>query len=447
MGTLNCSKLVMKSTRFWLLFSFFIIAPTCCGGTLNVADLEKWLEDYASAPIDGLAQSDYGKGDLGVLNRYIPPGFQQQFDFSKLKIKVSPTKSYARHDLYMKATEKYKSTAKIAENGSLENYVAGQPFSNLQILDATPRIAGLMIAWNNVYRWQNFGYKADLGLSYIERGGQGKNRLLDGMKGGGNVVRDVVAFYQRVYLSGLATEYDNNYRLQVSGSDTLLYKEYMEMFSPYDLAGLKFIIERPLNQELGDQVNSYLPSERRVRRLSAKERADSFIGTHWTLDDLEGWSGMVLDNEWRYLGNKVVLSIPNSEHEAPQFYGPLSTTPDDTWELRECYVVEAVPKWSGHPYGRRIIFIDKETFTIPYTLVFNQKGELWKILQIVYQDSKETASRLPADSPLRWRASVVIDITDSTANIAVSLGETEFPTVSPSKVRRLFSVSNLSEGR
>ena len=79
------------------------------------------------------------------------------------------------------------------------------------------------------------------------------------------------------------------FRMQYS-SDRLLYKEFIEVFSPYDMAGLKFVIERPIDQYKGDQVNS-ISHERRVRRLSAKERADSYIGTNWTLDDFEGFSG------------------------------------------------------------------------------------------------------------------------------------------------------------
>ena len=109
--------------------------------------------------------------------------------------------------------------------------------------------------------------------------------------------------------------------MKVDGSARLLYKEFIEIFSPYDMAGLKIVIERPIDQYKGDQVNSYLPNERRVRRLSAKERADSYIGTNWTLDDFEGFSGMVVDNDWKLIGNKKLLSILNSQQDHPQFHG------------------------------------------------------------------------------------------------------------------------------
>ena len=57
-----------------------------------------------------------------------------------------------------------------------------------------------------------------------------------------------------------------------------------------------------------------------MRRLSAKERADDYIGTNWTFDDFEGWSGMVIDNHWKLVGKKVVPHVLNSENEVPRFF-------------------------------------------------------------------------------------------------------------------------------
>ena len=74
---------------------------------------------------------------------------------------------------------------------------------------------------------------------------------------------------------------------------------------------MKFVIERSVVPFVEDQVNSYLPTERRVRRLSAKERADSWVGSEMTFDDFEGFSrpestffrphfGVTLDASWRH---------------------------------------------------------------------------------------------------------------------------------------------------
>ncbi|MBR9885759.1 MAG: DUF1329 domain-containing protein, partial [Oceanospirillales bacterium] len=52
--------------------------------------------------------------------------------------------------------------------------------------------------------------------------------------------------------------------------------------------------------------------------------------------------------------------------------------PDVTWQLRKVYIVESVPVDENHPVSRRVHYMDAQTFTIPRTLVYDRKGELWK---------------------------------------------------------------------
>jgi hypothetical protein len=306
-----------------------------------------------------------------------------------------------------------------------------------------------MVAWNQIHRWQYYGYRMrETDMAYVVPTAAGATgKLLDGMVGGGHVDRHLLLTYHRVYLSKLATLPDQDYRIDVAGSDEFLYKEHMEFLAPFDLAGTQFIIERPLIQASGDQVNSYLASERRVRRLSAKERSDSFMGTIWTLDDFEGFSGLVTDNTWTLLGHKVIPSILHSKQASPHSHGPTSTIPLDRWQLRASYVVEAVPKWDGHQYSRRLIFVDEETFGIGMTMVFDRNDELYKIFLVVHQSSDDVNEPDPALSVPRWRSSIGINVRDDTATVAMAMKPTEFLTMKPSQVKQIFSISNLTSGR
>ena len=69
-----------------------------------------------------------------------------------------------------------------------------------------------------------------------------------------------------------------------------------------------------LDPHADDQVNTYLPTERRVRRFSAKERADSFMGSNVTLDDFEGFSGEY-QITWSFIGSRKILAVSNMEKE------------------------------------------------------------------------------------------------------------------------------------
>jgi hypothetical protein len=414
----------------------------------DFARFTSWLDQYTHAPSDGLAAGAYDASRLAELTPYLPPGYVEEFDFPELAVELTPTRHYAPHALYTQASERFIDQASIGAGGELVGYTAGRPFSLRAIAAAPPEQAGYMVAWNHIRRWQYYGYHNEAVVSYIKPTADGvRGTLLEGMQGGGHVDRSVTMFYHRVYLSGLAMLPDSDYRMAVDGADELLFKEYIEMLSPFDIAGLKLVIERPIDQRLGDQVNSYLPSERRVRRLSAKERADSWLGTNWTMDDFEGYSGLVLDNTWRYLGRKVVLHVPSSKHKLAQMHGPLSIIPLDRWQLRPCFVVEAVPKWDGHSYGRRVLFVDEETGSIALALIFDRTDRLLKVISTVYEFSDDLAAPPPELSTPRWRASTIINLEDRTANLAQSDQETAFEAVDASYVKQLFSVSNLTSGR
>jgi len=436
-------RATMRSTLPVLLV---LIAATTQAA--DFATFSRWLDEHADAPSDGLAAGAYDASRLAELTPYLPPGYLEEFNFPELALELTPTRHYAPHALYTQATERFIDQASIGAGGELLAYTAGRPFSLRAITAAPAEQAGYMVAWNHIQRWQYYGYHNHAVVSFIKPTADGvRGTLLEGMQGEGHVDRSVTMFYHRVYLSGLAMLPDSDYRMPVDGADKLLFKEYLELLSPFDIAGLKLVIERPLDQTLGDQVNSYLPSERRVRRLSAKERADRWIGTHWTLDDFEGYSGLVLDNTWRYLGRKVVLHVPSSKHKLAQMHGPLSIIPLDRWQLRPCLVVEAVPKWDGHAYGRRVLFVDEETGSITLALIFDRNDHLFKVIATVYEFSDDLEAPPPELSTPRWRASTVLNLEQRTANLAQSSSEAEFEAVDASYVKQLFSVSNLTSGR
>ena len=100
------------------------------------------------------------------------------------------------------------------------------------------------------------------------------------------------------------------------------------------------MIERSDDAREEDQVYSYLPTQRRVRRISPVERADRFLGSELNFDDFEGFSGRVLDYHWTYLGRRRVFVGVDAASPRVRYYGPRSRVPLDRWQLRDCLVVE-----------------------------------------------------------------------------------------------------------
>lgn len=76
-------------------------------------------------------------------------------------IEIQASGDYTPAPAYQEVTAANAGKATLRAEGGMDGYVAGQPFSNEQIAAAKPDEAGYMVAWNNVHRWQYYGYKVD----------------------------------------------------------------------------------------------------------------------------------------------------------------------------------------------------------------------------------------------------------------------------------------------
>jgi len=413
-------------------------------------DVVAWIasEPGILAPDAGRVLSD---ADMAVVRAYLPPGYAEEFDWQGLKMEIQATESYPGHQSYQDATAKFAGQATLAADGAIENYTAGRPFSDAQISQATPEQAGLMVGWDRNYRWQYFGYFAPEVAMYYLRGTGGAGPQLKALTGGGTLDRYTMQHYKRVYLNHLSMLPDNGYRSGADDAAERFYKDHVEFLEPFDVKGTMFVMERPLDAHEEDQVNSYLPTQRRVRRLSAQERADVYMGTDMTLDDFEGFSGRVLDFEWRYLGKREVLTVANGRSPNGVLFGPGSRVPDDRWQVRNCYAVELKPKFKGHPYSSKIIFFDTETLNSPVAIAFNRDGQVWRIFSALYYKPEQRADGVNAleTSVQRWLGTIATDVLKNTSTVSVSLkeGGSYNPTLTDRQIEKQFNVSALSEGR
>ncbi|MFP6682085.1 MAG: DUF1329 domain-containing protein [Gammaproteobacteria bacterium] len=423
-------------------------SPTAATEAEVITALRGWIQKDQVISI-ALRPGEVIRGDrIGSLAEVIPPGLLDSLRFPEFELEIQEQADLSPHEIFVKATNEHAAKTSLAADGSMQGYVAGQPFTHDRILEASADEAGIMIAWNNIHRWDSFGYRTQQARNYFMRpsGLDSNPDLPEFFTGGGSVLRSIGIFYHRVFLSHVPMLADQNYQLDVSGGGQLLYKDYLELLDPFDVAGTRMVIERSLDAHEADQVNSYLPTERRVRRLSSRERADSWLGSEMTLDDFEGFSGRVLDYEWSLLGEKSILAVADLQQETVNYFGPLSNIPNDRWQLRDCYVLESIPIWKGHPYSTRILFIDKQTSLVRLSVVADREGRLWKIIFSLY-DWTDAAGEQPElhETVSSWKGTVAIDLINNRSTVAH--GNTDHPVMPAAKVRRMFSASNLNGGR
>jgi hypothetical protein len=133
----------------------------------------------------------------------------------------------------------------------------------------------------------------------------------------------------------------------------------------------------------------------------------------------------------------------------PTYFGPQSRIPKDRWQIRRCYAVELTPKWKGHPYSSKIVFIDEQTMGMPVGLAFNHGNEVWRMFAVLYHlqtPGTTPQEQLERSVPL-WTGTIAIDKLKNTSTISVANKVTVTPSMSKHEIKRRFDVSSLGEGR
>ncbi|HUI26538.1 MAG TPA: DUF1329 domain-containing protein [Candidatus Kryptonia bacterium] len=271
---------------------------------------------------------------------------------------------------YKEATEKYSGQVRLSADGlKLENYVGGLPFPSIDLND--PK-AALKIMWNYDYKFLVTDdvdlreFDADTGP--VGSGGQGmaveRHFILD--------------HFRRLFYNGRLYVDPKPERPNPEG---IRYRESLHpILEPFDLKGVGATSIRYVEPTKQDDSWLYLPSLRRVRRLSTAQRSDALFGQDTDVDSYYGYSGHIAWMDWKLLGEKSLLSCMHAEHYPVKWGdGAADFVIDDVWEKRQVYVIEGVSKLPQYAYSKRVIFIDKEAWVVPYSDIYDRPGQLWKI--------------------------------------------------------------------
>ena len=109
--------------------------------------------------------------DLSRIVPFVPPGILEEFDFPEWKIPIIAPVDHKPPQDYMNCTEKYQSQVRLAADGSLRNFVCGQPPELVDYPQLT-RAPADRRRWNFEFRWQNMGltiHDVSLGLGPFAR--------------------------------------------------------------------------------------------------------------------------------------------------------------------------------------------------------------------------------------------------------------------------------------
>ncbi len=143
------------------------------------------------------------------------------------------------------------------------------------------------------------------------------------------------------------------------------YKDLVVITDPQQLKGLAILTWNYLDPSRYQDIWLWLPSLRKIRRVSQSEADDSALGSDWTTEELSTrrWE----DETYQMIGEKKFPGF-KSDYNGNTYYKDV-----------ECYVVEAKPKREEWYYSKRMIWIDKRHGSNIHDEVYDPVGRKFKV--------------------------------------------------------------------
>ena len=260
---------------------------------------------------------------------------------------------------YRDATAKYAEKCKIGSNNQLIGWVAGTPFPNpsdaLELAwDCYPEISHGTSADDTKMPKANFAwYKKDKYEKYFAWWHCKKK------------------FMGRTDIPPIPS-------LKEGKSNNVSSKETLFITQPFEARGFSMIRVRYWDIDKDDDVYSYIPAIRRVRRLTGADVNDPLLGSDAIQDDFEVWRQKLTSTmTFKVLECRDYL-VPVTYTERPPELCKGLPVFQVNWELRPLWVLEIMINDSNYMYSRRVLYVDKEegNYTIYWGEGYDQRGRM-----------------------------------------------------------------------
>lgn len=150
------------------------------------------------------------------------------------------------------------------------------------------------------------------------------------------------------------------------GSDGIAYKDLTLFTAPTQVKGLANLSWTYLDPQRQQDVWLWLPSLKKIKKISASAADDSFLGSDFTVEDI---TTRRFDDE--------TYKLVKEEN----FTGFTSKFSNKTYYKDEpCFVIEATPKRANWYYVKRLIWIDKKYGTNIYEEKYDAKGQKFQYI-------------------------------------------------------------------
>ncbi len=149
-------------------------------------------------------------------------------------------------------------------------------------------------------------------------------------------------------------------------SDDVSYKDLVMFTQPTSVKGLATLTWNYMNPNRDQDVWLWLPSLRKIRKVSAGQADDSFMGADFTVEEIT--SRRFSDETYKLIGEE-------------NFKGYTSVFDGKVFHKDEpCYVIECAPKRKPWYYSKRITYVSKNFGGNILDEIYDPNGKVYRTL-------------------------------------------------------------------
>lgn len=365
------------------------------------------------------------KSNLDQYRQFLSPGQIALFDLypDTFKMNIYPTRRSASYPQYFyDATKRIAANAELVEGGNgLRNAAIGIPFpipSN-----------GLEAIWNHIVRYR--------GVAASRNGGQAAPTAQGAYT--------LIGFEEQImfkYSHPDATP-------EALQAENILFRFKQSVTTPARLAGTALLVHETMDQVATPrQAWTYNTGQRRVRRAPnvAYDAPGTASDGLRTTDDFDMFNGSPDRYNWELKGKREMYIAYNDYklHSNNLKYSdilmPGHINPEHVrYEKHRVWVVEATLKeGTRHVYGKRVFFIDEDSWQIHVADLYDNRGDLYRVAVahgLNYYEVPTHWSTLEVYHDLNSRRYIAIglDNEDKMYDFSVTLSDNDF---TPASLRR-----------
>ncbi len=332
------------------------------------------------------------KGNWQRAEGLLPVELLDKLKGGELEIRTQQTTDLPPSTAYIEATRRNGGQVRLGQDGTLVGYVAGRPFPRIDPADPQ---AGLKLAWNDRYR-----ETADSAESW------GVLRIIGPT---GEQVRQIEFYYAIAY--GM---HRGDPKADIWDGSGILFKELFQCLAPDDVKNVMQLKFRYDDDRSSDLNFAYVREMHKVRQVNVDPREPA-MSSEILNEDFYGFWGYVREHDWRFLGRATLLA-PVGVRAAKSTYSPGRGYPADAWEPRKMLVLEATPRVPGHPYGKRVLYIDEQMGVPLYVLAYDPQGRHYKTLFTLYGNPAFSPGNEQARAPL-WLGTAAVNHMNHEASV------------------------------